>query len=196
MAQTEGPSLTGSEQRRRRCSYRIAGRVVQASVSMITVVMAPSIVVVMMPLSPPFVMAVPIVISPISMTIVDDGRGSVKTGRFVNDGRRGWTPAEWIEIDVELYAGIRGGTRQQRNYRETQCSNTVILHVMIPSFGSRRAGRATSASRRGSCVTAMAEDLVGRLFLAIGHLGVQRRKCVREPFDRRRMSLHDIRIRI
>jgi hypothetical protein len=80
---------------------------------MITVVMAAAIVVAVMPLSPPFVMVAPIAISPITMTIVDDGRRSVTAGRFVNHRRRGRSPAERIEIDVELYARIRGGSCEQ-----------------------------------------------------------------------------------
>ena len=80
---------------------------------MMSVVIAAAIVVVMMPISAPIIMSpivlsAPIAISPIATTIVDDGRGSIVAGRLVDYGGRGRTPAEWIEIDVELYPGISG----------------------------------------------------------------------------------------
>jgi hypothetical protein len=72
----------------------------------ITIVMTPTIIAVMMPLSPfammmpmvgtRFVMAAPIAVAPIAMTIVDDRRGCMIAGRLVDDGRRRCAPPEWI----------------------------------------------------------------------------------------------------
>jgi hypothetical protein len=48
----------------------------------------------------------PVTISPTPVAIIDDGRGSVIAGRFVNDGGRRPAPAEWIEINIEMYSRI------------------------------------------------------------------------------------------
>jgi hypothetical protein len=64
------------------------------------------VVVVVMPFSTPVVTSMPVTISPTPVAIIDDGRGSVIAGRFVNHGGRRPAPAEWIEINIEMYARI------------------------------------------------------------------------------------------
>ncbi len=107
---------------------------------------------VVMPLPLPIIAAMPVVSSPITMSVVDHGRRSVVARRLVNDRRRRWTPAERIEIEVDLYASVGRETRQQRECRKFKSSDAMDCHA--------------SVLRDVSCPMAMTEYLVGGLFLA------------------------------
>lgn len=115
--------------------------------------MIPIVMVVVMPIPLPIVAPMPVVISPITMSVVDHGRRSVVARRLVHDRRRRWAPAERIEIEVDLYASVGRETRQQRECRKFKSSDAMDCH--------------TSVLRDVFCPMAMTEYLVGGLFLAV-----------------------------